>query len=595
MVRIKGKAVSPGIAMGQALLYDFAPEVIRAESIAPKSVEREIWRLENAVKKSRAQLKKIHLGLQKIMGADAAFIIETQYMLLKDSHLLDEIKGAIAERLVKAEWAIQSVERKYLEIFRTIPDLTFKAKSNDVSDVLNRLIANLKKSPVRSVPGAPGGPSAAAAPAGQVILVADDITPSEAATLMSNKRLLGLVLNKGGETSHTAILARTLGIPAILDTGRATEAITSGDILALDSVSGEVIVQPTPEVAAEIAGKIEKFRHYTEQLKTLSQVPELTRDQHQFHLYANIELPFESEVVQSYGAKGIGLFRTEFLYLDSKMSISEDEQYLIYKKIAQNIFPHPLVIRTYDLGRDKTDPGQPQREVNPSLGLMAVRLFLKEREPFKIQIRAIMRANASGNIRILFPMVTEIEEVRAIRAIMAEAKRELQRAGTYPKKDVKVGIMLEIPAAVRLIRHLVDDVDFFSVGSNDLIQYLLAVDRNNTDVAHLFSPFHPAFIHILKEIRVEADRVGKEVTVCGEMAGRPISALMLLGLGFTHFSMNALSIAEIKRIFTQIHYARLRKVVGQLGRFGSRREVEEFLNAELLKLYPDLLEALPPA
>jgi phosphotransferase system enzyme I (PtsI) len=590
MIRIKGKAVSPGIAMGKAMLYKFAREVIQAENIGEKSIEKEIWRLENAVKKSQAQLKKINLGLQKIMGKDAAFIIETQYLLLKDSHLLDEIRNTIQNRLVKAEWAIKEVEKKYLEVFRTIPDLSFKAKSNDISDVLNRLIANLKKrGAARQTPAAASG-----APAEQVILVADDITPSEAATLMSNKRLLGLVLNKGGETSHTAILARTLGIPAILDTVNATDSIASGDTLALDSVNGEVIVQPSPEIADEIVRKIEKFRQYKEQLKALSQLPELTRDQHQFHLYANIELPFESEVVQSYGAKGIGLFRTEFLYLDSKMNISEEEQYLIYKKIAQNIFPHPLVIRTYDLGRDKSDAAQPHREENPSLGLMAVRLFLKDREPFKVQIKAIMRANASGNIRILFPMVTEIEEVRAIREIMAEAKKELQRAGTYPKKDVKAGIMLEIPAAVSLIRHLGSDIDFFSVGTNDLIQYLLAVDRNNSDVSYLFSPYHPAFVRILKEIRTEVDRIGKEVTVCGEMAGRPIPALMLLGLGFTNFSMNALAIAEIKRLFTQIHYARLRRIVSHLERFSSRTEIEEYLNSELRKLYPELVSSYNP-
>jgi phosphotransferase system enzyme I (PtsI) len=583
MVRIKGKAVSPGIAMGKALLYNFTRASVPAEPILPKAVEREIWRLDNAVKKSRAQLKKIHLGLQKIMGKDAAFIIETQHMLLNDSHLLGEIRDAIQGKLVKAEWAIQSVERKYLEVFRTIPDLSFKAKGNDISDVLNRLIANLSK-------GAAARP-ATAAPPGQVILVADDISPSEAATLMSNRRLLGLVLNKGGETSHTAILARTLGIPAILDTGRATELIATGDVVAVDSVGGEVIVQPSPEAIVEIGRKIERFGQYKEQLKALSRLPELTHDQHQFHLYANIELPFESEVVQSYGAKGIGLFRTEFLYLDSKMSISEEEQCLIYKKIAQNIYPHPLVIRTYDLGRDKSDPNRPRREENPSLGLMAVRLFLKEREPFKIQIKAVMRANASGNIRILFPMVTEIEEVRAIREIMADAKRELQRAGTYPKKDVKVGIMLEIPAAVGLIRHLGAAVDFYSVGSNDLIQYLLAVDRNNTDVAHLFSPFHPAFLHILREIRSEVDRAGKEVTVCGEMAGQPLPALMLLGMGFANFSMNALAIAEIKRLFTRIDYARLRRIVAHLKRFSSRTEIEGYLKTELEKLYPGLLAA----
>lgn len=582
MVRFQGKAVSPGIAMGRAQLHRASREEVAAEPIAPRALEREIWRLENAVKKSRAQLKKIHRGLQKIMGKDAAFIIETQHMLLTDSHLLDEIKGTISERLVKAEWAIRLVERKYQELFRTIPDLSFKAKSNDVSDVLNRLIGNLRRTPAR--------PAAAPASGEQFVLVADDISPSEAATLMSNKRLLGLVLNKGGETSHTAILARTLGIPAILDTGNATELIASGDTVALDSTSGSVIVAPTPDAALEIGRKIEQFGQYKEQLKALSQLPELTRDRHQFHLHANIELPFESEVVQSFGAKGIGLFRTEFLYLDSRMSLSEEEQCLIYKKIAQNVYPHPLVIRTYDLGRDKSDPNRPSREDNPSLGLMAVRLFLKEREPLKVQIKAILRANASGNIRILFPMVTEIEEVRVLRDMMAEARRELQRAGAGARKDVKVGIMLEIPAAVRLIRHLGNDVDFYSVGSNDLIQYLLAVDRNNVDVAHLYSPFHPAFVHILKEIRREADRAGKEVTVCGEMAGQRLPALMLLGLGFTHFSMNALAIAEIKRVFTQVDHARLRRIVAQLDRFGSRVEIEQHLRGEIEKAYPGLLQ-----
>jgi len=276
------------------------------------------------------------------------------------------------------------------------------------------------------------------------------------------------------------------------------------------------------------------------------------------------------------------------------MSISEEEQYLIYKKIAQNIFPHPVVIRTYDLGRDKSDASAPRHEENPSLGMMAVRLFLKDREPFKIQIKAIMRANASGNIRILFPMITEIEEIRAIREIMAEVKKELQGAGTYPRKDVQMGIMLEIPAAVRLIRHLGDIVDFFSVGSNDLIQYLLAVDRNNSDVSYLFSPYHPAFVHILKEIRSEVDRIGKEVTICGEMAGQPVPALMLLGMGFTNFSMNALAIAEIKRIFTRIHYARLRKIVNQLDHFGSRTEIKAFFKKSLLELYPDLLNSNRP-
>jgi phosphotransferase system enzyme I (PtsI) len=579
MIRIKGKAVSPGIVMGKAMLYNSEKIPVRPERIGEKAVEKEIWRLENAVKKTQAQLMKINRDLRKMMGPDSALIIETQSLLLKDSHLLEEIKAGIKNSLYSAEWAIKETEKKYLRIFHTIPDLSFKTKSNDISDVLNRLIDNLKR----------GGRLSFAAQAGPVILVADDITPSEAAKLMGSGKLLGLVLNQGGETSHTVILARTMGIPAIMDTVNATESIANGDPLALDSVNGEVIVQPTPAVIAEISVKSEKYQVYREQLKILSQLPELTRDDHHFHLYANIELPFESEIVQSYGAKGIGLFRTEFMYLDSKMSMSGHEQFLLYKNIAQNIFPHPLVIRTYDLGRDKSDASAPRREENPSLGLMAVRMFLKHRDPFKVQIKAIQRANSSGNIKILFPMITEIEEIHAIKAIMAETREELLREGNFPKKDVEVGIMLEIPGAVQLIRHLASDIDFFSVGTNDLIQYLLAVDRNNSDVAYLFSPFHPAVIRILKEIRREAERIGKEVTICGEMAGKCFQALMLLGLGFTHFSMNAMAIAEIKRVFTQVHFAHLKKVVGHLEQFGSRSEIEEYLSESLLRLYPDLL------
>ncbi len=579
MIRIKGKAVSPGIVMGKAMLFNSEKIPVRSEKIGEKAIEKEIWRLENAVKKTQAQLMKINRDLRKIMGPDSALIIETQSMLLKDSHLLEEIKSKIKNSLYNAEWAIKETEKKYLQIFHTISDLSFKTKSNDVSDVLNRLIENLKKGsrlPFSSQPG-------------QVILVADDITPSDAAKLMSNRKLLGLVLNKGGETSHTVILARTMGIPAIMDTINATDSIANGDPLALDSVNGEVIVKPTAAVITEISVKSEKFQVYREQLKTLSQLPELTRDSHHFHLYANIELPFESEIVQSYGAKGIGLFRTEFMFLDPKMSMSGHEQFMLYKNIAQNIFPHPLVIRTYDLGRDKSDAAMPKREENPSLGLMAVRMFLKNREPFKIQIKAIQRANSSGNIKILFPMITEIEEIHAIKAIMTETREELLREGAFPKKDVQVGIMLEIPGSVQLIRHLADDIDFFSVGTNDLIQYLLAVDRNNSDVSYLFSPFHPAVIRILKEIRRETERIGKDVTICGEMAGKCFQALMLLGLGFTNFSMNAMSIAEIKRVFTQVHYSHLKKIVGRLDQFSSRSEIEEYLTESLLKLYPDLL------
>jgi phosphoenolpyruvate-protein phosphotransferase (PTS system enzyme I) len=579
MTRIKGKAVSPGIVSGPALLYASQHAIVLREKVPAAAVEKEVWRFNHAARKSQAQLKKIHHDLQRVMGQDAAFIIETQYMLLKDSHLLDDIRGLIRKNGVKAEWAVKDVEEKYLGMFRAIADLSFKQKSNDIADVLNRLQENLVK---KERPE--GGADFA-----DRILVADDLSPSEAAKLMSQKKLLGLVLNKGGETSHTVILARALGIPALVDTGNATGCIANDDWLSLDSIAGEVLINPTRAMLAEIAVKKEKYQAYQTRLMAVNRLPDLTRDKQPFHLYANIELPFESENVQTYGAKGVGLFRTEFLYLDARTNLSADEQHLIYKDIAQRVFPHPLVVRTFDIGRDKIDPATHTRvEENPSLGLMAMRMFLRNREPLCVQVKAILRANTSGNIRILFPMITEIEEVYAIRDIIRDARAELERENRLPKKEVPVGIMLEIPAAITLIRHLKGLVDFFSVGTNDLTQYLLAVDRNNRDVAYLFNSFHPGVVQALRQIREETARIGRDVTVCGEMAGSFIPALMLLGMGYTRFSMNPLSVPEIKRVFTSVDQKFLRNLVRRIYGLSSHSEIEEFLTESLLRKYPDL-------
>ncbi len=579
MSRVKGKAVSPGIVTGPALLYSSQREIVPREKVAAGRAEQEVWRFNHAARKAQAQLKKIHHDLQRVMGQDAAFIIETQYMLLKDSHLLDDIRGLIRQKGIKAEWAVKEVEEKYSGIFRTIADLAFKQKSNDIADVLNRLQDNLRT----------GRRPDPADDFADRILVADDLSPSEAAKLMSQKKLLGLVLNKGGETSHTVILARTLGIPAIVDTVHATELIRNDDLLALDAVAGEVLVNPARTALAEIDVKREKFQAYQARLMAVNRLPDLTRDKQPFHLYANIELPFESEIVQSYGAKGVGLFRTEFLYLDARTSLSEEEQFLLYQDIAQRVFPHPLVIRTFDIGRDKIDPATHTRvEENPSLGLMAVRMFLRDPGPLRVQVKAIQRANVAGNIRILFPMITEIEEVHAIRDLLAGTRAELERERRLPRKSVPVGIMLEIPAAISLIRHLRGLVDFFSVGSNDLTQYLLAVDRNNRDVSYLFNPFHPGVVQALRQIRAETARIGREVTVCGEMAGKFIPALMLLGMGFSRFSMNPLSVPEIKRLFTSVEQRTLRRLVRRIYDFTSRSEIEEFLTESLLRKYPTL-------
>ncbi|MCK4835805.1 MAG: phosphoenolpyruvate--protein phosphotransferase [Candidatus Aminicenantes bacterium] len=578
MKKIKGKPASSGIISGKALVFNSQKEIILREKINRDEIGNEIKRLNNAITKTRAQLKKIYNNLQKVMGKDSALIIETQYLLLKEANLINDIKNLISTNLVKVEWAIKEVEKKYIDFFNNIPDLSFREKRNDISDLLNRLMNNLKK-----------GKNDIISNIENVILIADDLPPSMAANLISKGKLLGLILDGGGETSHSVILARTLEIPTILNTDNATEVISNDDLIIIDGLTGEIYINPTKSVISKYSIKKEKYQVYRERLKEVIKLSDTTKDNHPFNLLANIELPFESDIVQSYGAKGIGLYRTEFLFSDHEISLSTKQQYLIYKNIAQKVFPNPLVIRTFDIGRDKNHfHNKPMTEPNPALGNMAVRLLLKEKHLFKTQIKAILMANESGNIKILFPMITEIEEIYSIQRIIEECKEELKKENKYPNKDIEMGIMIEVPGMVEIVQYLKDEVDFFSIGTNDLMQYLLAADRNNGTVAYLLNPFHPAVIKVLLKLRKEITRIGKKVTVCGEIAGKTFPALMLLGMGYTDFSMNPISIPEIKRIFTNIHFSQIRKIVRQLTDFSSKTEAEEFLIETLLKKYPNL-------
>ncbi len=329
-------------------------------------------------------------------------------------------------------------------------------------------------------------------------------------------------------------------------------------------------------------------------MKKIIKLPGVTKDKRKFNLMANIELSFESDLVHSYGASGIGLFRTEFLFMDPETVLFEEEQYLIYKNIAQKIYPEKVTIRTFDIGRDKgVKYFKTGNERNPALGTMAVRLFLKEEKIFRIQIKSIIRANENGNIKILFPMITEIEEIHSIKKIIEDITEELREEKKLPPHKVQIGIMIEIPGTIKLIKHLKNEIDFYSVGSNDLIQYLLAVERDNSSLSYLFNPYQPSVIESLIEIREEAERTGKPVTICGEIAGKPLTALMLLGMGYTNFSMNPLSIAEVKRVFTNVHFSKIKKIVSKLPEFDSKSKSEEFLIESILRIYPEMFIKQP--
>ena len=585
MKQIKGKPVSPGIMMGKALLFNShqQQQIVFKEKIPRQAIETETHRINNAIKITKAQLKKIYKNIQKAMGKESALIIETQYLLVKEGNLINDIKKLISRESVRAEWAIKQIEKKYVDIFNKIPDISFQERINDISDVLYRLLNNLKSNT-----------NAINTNIENVILVATDIPPSIAANLMSTGKILGLVLDEGGEASHTVILARTLEIPTILSTGNATEVIANDDFLIVDGLNGEVIINPNKSFIAKTLVKKERYQVHKEGLKKVVKLADVTRDNHPFTLLGNMEMPFESDFLATYGAKGIGLFRTEFLFTDPAVVFSLDQQYMIYKNIAQKFYPNPVVIRTFDVGRDKSySYFDLEKEVNPALGTMAVRLFLEQTELFKTQIKAILRANEAGNVKLLFPMITELEEIHTIKKIIHQCKLELLREKKLPPNEIQVGIMIEIPGIVKIIKHLKDEIDFFSIGTNDLVQYLLAVDRNNSTVSYLYSPFHPAVVDILFEIREAVASIGKEVTVCGEMAGKTFTALMLMGMGYTSFSMAPLAIAEIKRIFTRIHYGYIKRTVKQMTKLGSRTEIEEFLVETLLKKYPDLFTKPP--
>lgn len=576
---LKGKPVTSGIGIGEALIFNANDDTIFKEKISGKDqVTREIHRLQNAIKKSRGQLKKIRNNVSKIMGEESALIIQTQQMLLDDSKLVGEIKEIIREEAVNAGWALKKIEQKYRILFSRIDDLAFKEKRNDLSDILNRVLDNLSS----------GDPTTEYAPVEPCIVVAEDIPPSVAANLMSRGEILGLILEKGGETSHAIILAKTLGIPTMINVSGATDQISNRETLVVDSFSAEVICSPLENQLTEARIKQARFDHYKKRLKQTTRRKNKTRDDLTFRLLGNMELPFEAELIKSYHAGGIGLFRTEFLLAGSDIARDYYQQTLIYKNIAQKFFPAEVVIRTFDVGRDKTyGVFRHNQEENPSLGTMAVRLFLKEKVVLQTQLRALIRANQQGNLKILVPMITEIEEIITVKKMIRTISDDLREQGEKVRVPA-FGIMIEVPATINMIESVADEVDFFSIGTNDLIQYMLAVDRNNSSVSYLYSPFHPAIVHALLEIREKTRAVDREVTVCGEMASKVFPAVMLLGMGYRIFSMDPMSFPKIKHIFTNISFSRIRPLVKKLVRFRSKMEVEEFLVENLFHLYPSL-------
>jgi phosphoenolpyruvate-protein phosphotransferase (PTS system enzyme I) len=575
--RLRGIGVSPGIAVGEVLLSEGVVFTSRKDDIKAEHVDKEIKRLKAAINKTADQLKKIKEEIGKKVGTDHSFIFEAHLFILKDKSLISRIEEIIRKEKTKAERAISKVYDEYSKMFQSIDDEYIKQREYDLKDVLSKMYLNLESNKRLKIDDGK-----------EKILVAHDLLPSEAASKLSQGKVLAVALDIGGTTSHTAILARSLSIPAVMGLSHVTREVKDGDTLIVDGTNGEVIINPPLAIRREFRSKQKKYDSYMQELKKTAKLESKTLDGVKFFPFANIELPDEADLAFSMGAEGIGLFRTEFIFFQKKELPSEEDHFRIYSKIAKSAGQRPVYIRTVDIGGEKNLPQMNiEKEPNPALGLRGLRLSLRERDHFRTQLRAILRASAfNKNIRIMLPMITGVEEIEEVKMIIDETKEELSAQNYKYDKKMPLGIMIEVPAAAAIADSLVKEVDYISIGTNDLIQYYLAVDRSNELVSYLFKPLHPSVLRLLKFIIESAQKEKKEVTVCGEMAADPLSALALLGLGLTKFSMNPTFIPKIKKALRSVAYKNTRKIVEEALSQKTALRVEEYFLENILLKHP---------
>lgn len=535
----KGIAASKGYAIGKVFLQVNEEIVITDKKVS--DIEAEKAKLQKALDDSRTQLEKIKEKALIEMGAEKAQVFEAHITLLDDPEFTGAMQNEIESNSTNSMKAVQSVTDMFVSIFDAMEDAYMKERAADIKDVSKRIISNL----------AGKGGEAFAITEGNTIVVAHDLTPSDTAQLDRSK-VVGFITDIGGRTSHAAIMARTLEIPAVLGLGDITTSVKTGDSVIVDGLTGDVIINPSEEVIAEYTKKKEKFQAEQEELKKLIDVKTTTKSGRRIEVCGNIGKPEDVLGVIANGGDGVGLFRTEFLYMDRESAPTEEEQFESYKFVLEKMEGKQVVIRTLDIGGDKTLPYLPlPQEMNPFLGYRAIRLCLDRKEIFKVQLRALLRASVFGKLCVMFPMISGIQEFRQAKEVVEECKAELRAEGKEYSENIQWGIMVEIPAAAVMADELAKEVDFFSIGTNDLIQYTLAADRMSEKVSYLYNPMHPAVLRLIKMTIDGAHSQGKWVGMCGEMAGDETAIPTLVEYGLDEFSMSATSILTAKKIMLE--------------------------------------------
>ncbi|MFM2476293.1 phosphoenolpyruvate-protein phosphotransferase PtsI [Celerinatantimonas sp. MCCC 1A17872] len=550
---ISGIPASPGIAFGKALLLSEDEIVINKHPIKSSEVDREIKRFLDAREKTSVQLEDIKAMAGATFGEEKEAIFEGHIMLLEDEELEEDIKAFIQDELASADRAIYEVIEQNAEMLANLDDPYLRERAADFRDIGTRLIKNALGIEIVSLSSIKE----------EVIIVASDLTPSETAQINLDK-VLGFVTDLGGRTSHSSIMARSLELPAIVGTNDITKRVKNGDLIVIDAVNNEIVVKPTETQLDVYKQRQSEFLAEKEELAKLKDLPALTLDGHQVEVCSNIGSLKDVDGAVRNGAEGIGLYRTEFLFMDRESLPTEDEQFQAYKDVAESMPNHPIIIRTMDIGGDKDLPYlNLPKEMNPFLGWRAVRIFFDRPEIMHTQLRALLRASAFGKIRIMFPMIIAVEEIRFLKEELEKLKEELRSEGKSFDEAIEVGIMIETPAAAVIAHHLIKEVDFFSIGTNDLTQYTLAVDRGNELISQMYNPLTPSVLNLIKQVIEASHSAGKWTGMCGELAGDERATILLLGMGLDEFSMSAISIPRIKKLVRNINFEDAKQLAEQ--------------------------------
>jgi phosphotransferase system enzyme I (PtsI) len=574
----KGVGVSPGIAIGRAVIVEKRVASVYRIPIRDEEVEAEVRRFREALVKTRDELLDLKQKVSRSMGEEYAQIFEAHAMIVGDASFSEKVAQKIELEQVNAEWALAEVQEELQARFASFEDDYLRERVADVKDVAERVLVNLQGIAHHELSEINH----------DVIIIADDLTPSDTVHF-NRKPIVGFATEVGGRTSHTSIIAKSLFMPAVIGVPRLTKIVDSNELVIVDGYEGTIVVNPTPAMVQEYVSRVS--RHEEAELKLLENRsdPAITRDHHKISLQANIELVEELDDAIKFGAEGIGLYRSEFLYIAHSPDLpTEEEHFNIYRKLAEATAPNWCIIRTFDLGGKKLAREiMGSKEDNPVLGLRALRLCMRHRDMFKTQLRALLRASAHGKIKIMFPLVSGVQELRQVKTLVREIRLELDAEGIAHNKDLQIGIMIEVPSAAVIADMLATEADFFAIGTNDLIQYSLAIDRSNENVSYLYEPLHPAILRLVKTVIDAGKKAGIPVEMCGEMASDPLNAIILIGLGLEIFSMNPSSIPIIKNVIRSVRYKDCRRIAEIALQKKTAQEIEEFVIESVAMRFPE--------